>query len=101
MSVILTLLEMLACAMAAGVTCYLVLESREERHFASAKAEELYTLVEAFDQGLVGHFAHACSLIAEGCSYSPHGDATWTKLTRDSAKARMLVSFIFPRCGRR
>ena len=96
MSIILTLLEMMACATAAGVTSYLILESREARQFSSAKAEQLYTLVEAFDQGLVGHFAHACSLIAEGCSYSPHGDAGWTKLTRDSAKARMLVSFYFP-----
>jgi hypothetical protein len=96
MSIILTLLEMVACAAAAGVTSYLILEGREARHFSSAKAEELYTLVETFDQGLVGHFAHACSLISEGCAYSPHGDASWMKLTRDSAKARMLVSFYFP-----
>lgn len=96
MSIILTLLEMMACAASAGVASYLILESREARHFASAKAEELYTLVEAFDQGLVGHFAHACSLIAEDCPYSPHGDANWAKLIRDSATARMLVSFYFP-----
>lgn len=95
MSIILTLLEMMACATAAGVTSYLILESREARQFSAGKAEELYTLVEAFDQGLVGHFAHACSLIAEGCAYSPHGDPSWAKLTRDSAKARMLVSFYF------
>ena len=96
MSIILTLLEMMACAAAAGITSYLILEGREARHFSSAKAEELYTLIEAFDQGLVGHFGHACSLIAEGCPYSPHGDTSWMKLTRDSAQARMLVSFYFP-----
>jgi hypothetical protein len=96
MSIILTLLEMIACAAAAGVTSYLILESREARQFSSAKAEELYTLVEAFDQGVVAHFAHACSLIVEGCDYAPHGDESWARLTRDSAKARMLVSFYFP-----
>ena len=96
MSIILVLLEMMACAAAAGITSYLILEGREARHFSSAKAEELYTLVEAFDQGLIGHFGHACSLIAEGCPYSPHGDETWMRLTRDSAQARMLVSFYFP-----
>ncbi|HXT05557.1 MAG TPA: hypothetical protein VN715_01300 [Roseiarcus sp.] len=96
MSIILTLLEMMACATAAGVSSYLILESREARHFSSAKAEELYTLIETFDQGLIGHFGQACSMIAEGCPYSPHGDANWTKLTGDSAKARMLVSFYFP-----
>jgi hypothetical protein len=96
MSIILTMLEMAACAGTAGVTSYLILQGRDQRQFASAKAEELYTLVETFDQGLIAHFAQACSLIAEGRAYSASGDAGWTRLTRESARARMLVSFYFP-----
>jgi hypothetical protein len=96
MSVTLALFEILACAGAAGLTAYVLLERRELRHFVSAKAEDLYVVVDSFDQGLAGYFAQHCSLIAEGCLYSPYGDADWSRLMRDAGRARMLIGFYFP-----
>ena len=84
-----TLLELLASAITAGVTCHLLLERREARSFTVAKAEELYTLIESFEQTLV-------SRLIEVCSADDAAEPTWSGLTRDSAKARMLVSFYFP-----
>ena len=96
MSIPMALFEILACAAAAGFTCYFALERREMRHYASAKAEELYVVIDAFDQGLAAYFAQNCSLIAEGYLFSPHGDAGWSRLMRESARARMLIGFYFP-----
>jgi hypothetical protein len=96
MSIAMGLLEILACAAAAAMTTYLMMEKRELRQFTSAKAEELYTLVEAFDSGLSAYFAKTCSLIAEGHADTSNGDANWAKLMHDSARARMLISFYFP-----
>ena len=96
MSFLASILEIAACAAAAGLTSYFVLEKREARHHAAAKAEELYSLLEAFEQGLVAHFVRICALIAEGCAYAPAQDPGWEKLTREAARARMLVSFYFP-----
>ena len=96
MSIAMALLEILACAAAAAMTTYLMMEKRELRQFTSAKAEELYTVVEAFDQGLSAYFSKTCSMIAEGYAYNANGDANWTKLMQDSARARMLISFYFP-----
>jgi hypothetical protein len=96
MSIPIAIFEILACAAAAGLTSFFVLERREMRHYASAKAEELYVVIDSFDQGLAAYFAQNCSLIAEGCLYSPAGDAGWSRLMRDSARARMLIGFYFP-----
>ena len=96
MSIAMGLLEILACAATAAVTTYLMMEKRELRQFTSAKAEELYTLVEAFDQGLSAYFSKTCSMIAEGYAYTSNGDANWSKLMQESARARMLISFYFP-----
>ncbi len=96
MSIMLAVFEILACAAAAGLTAYLLLERRELRHYVSAKAEDLYVVVDSFDQGLAAYFAQNCSLIAEGCLYSLHGDADWSRLMREAARARMLIGFYFP-----
>jgi len=96
MSVAATLLEIVACAASAGATTYLILQSREARRYAAAKAEELYTAVEAFEQGLAAYFAESCARIGEGRPYLAATDAHWAKTMRDSAKLRMLVCFYFP-----
>ncbi|MDE3176046.1 MAG: hypothetical protein KGM15_08095 [Pseudomonadota bacterium] len=96
MAIAMGLLEILACAAAAAMTTYLMMEKRELLQFTSAKAEELYTLVESFDQGLNVYFSKTCSMIAEGYAYNSNGDADWTKLMLDLARARMLISFYFP-----
>ncbi len=96
MSIPVALFEILACAATAGLTCYFALERREVRQFGAAKAEELYVVIESFDQGLAAYFAQNCSLIAEGYLYSPQGDSGWSRLTRESARARMLIGFYFP-----
>lgn len=96
LSIVVAMLEIVACAGAAAATTYLIIEKRELRQFTSAKAEELYVLLEAFDQELSSYLAKTCSLIAEGQSYSPQGDASWTKLMQKSAKSRMLINFYFP-----
>ena len=96
MSIPVAIFAILACAATAGFTCYFALERREIRHYASAKAEELYVVIDSFDQGLAAYFAQNCSLIAEGYLFSPHGDAGWSRLMRESARARMLIGFYFP-----
>ena len=96
MSIPIAIFEIIACAVAAGLTSYFVLERRELRHHAASKAEDLYVVIDSFDQGLAAYFAQNCSLIAEGCLYSPNGDAGWSRLMRDSARARMLIGFYFP-----
>jgi hypothetical protein len=96
MSLVMALFDVAACAAAAGVTNYLILERRDARHLASSKAEELYNLVESWEQGLVAYFARTCSLIVDGCPYIPHGGLTEAKLMGDSARARMLISLYFP-----
>jgi hypothetical protein len=99
MSMVMALLDVAACAVAAGVTNYLLLERREARHFASSKAEELYNLVESWEQGLVAYFARTCSLIVDGCAYIPNVEGPEARLMGDSARARMLVSLYFPALG--
>jgi hypothetical protein len=89
------MMGVVACSAAAGLTSFLTLERREARQFAAGKAEELYTLIEAFDQGLVAFFENACGSGTDGCPYKP-ADAGLGELMRDSAKARMLISFYFP-----
>jgi hypothetical protein len=96
MSMVMALLEVVACAAAAGLTNYLILERRESRRFASGKAEELYNLVETYEQGLVAYFAKTCSLIVDGCPYLPNAEAQGAKLMGDSARARMLIGLYFP-----
>jgi len=93
---IMALLEVVACAAAAGLTNYWMLERREAHRFASVKCEELYNLVEAYEQGLVAYFAKTCSLIVDGCPYLPNAEAAGTKLMGDSARTRMLISLYFP-----
>jgi hypothetical protein len=96
MSLSLSILQILACAATAATTSYLIMESREQRQFFSAKAEELYTLVEAVDRDLTDYFAQSYSLVAEGHSYRSHTEFAWSKLMQESAKLRMLVGFYFP-----
>ncbi len=93
---VMALLEVIACAAAAGMTSYLILDRREARRFASNKTEELYNLVETYEQGLVAYFAKTCSLIVDGCPYLPHAETPGAKLMGDSARARMLISLYFP-----
>jgi hypothetical protein len=99
MSMVTALLEIAACAAAVGLTNYLILERRDSRHFASGKAEDLYNLLEAYEQGLVAYFAKSCALIVDGCTYIPNAEPSEGKLTEDSARARMLVSLYFPDLG--
>jgi hypothetical protein len=96
MSILLTVLEIACCSAAAGLTSFFILERREARHLASVKAEELYTLVDAFDQSLISHFSRRFSQSGDDWSYQQNGDADWNTLMRDAAKARMLISFYFP-----
>jgi hypothetical protein len=96
LSIVGVMLEIVVCAGAAAVTTYLIVEKRELRQFTSAKAEELYTLLEAFDRGLSAYLSQACAMLADGQGHSPHSDAIWTKLMQESAKSRMLINFYFP-----
>ena len=95
MSMAVEMLAIVACATAAGATCFLMLERREARQFAASKAEELYTLIETFDQGLIAFFEQSCAMAAKRRLYQP-ADSGLAELMRDSAKARMLISFYFP-----
>jgi hypothetical protein len=96
MSLVMALIEVAACAAAAGFTNYLILDRRESRRFASTKAEELYNLVETYEQGLVAYFARTCSLVVDGCNYLPNAETPGGRLMDDSARARMLISLYFP-----
>jgi hypothetical protein len=89
------ILAVVACAAASGVTSFAILERREARQFAASRAEELYTLIEAFDQGIVGFFENAFTTHPDACPYQV-SDAGLAGLMRDSARARMLISFYFP-----
>ena len=93
---VMALLEVVACAAAAGLTNYWMLERREAHRFASGKCEELYNLVETYEQGLIAYFAKNCSLIVDGCPYLPTAEAADGKLMGDSARTRMLISLYFP-----
>src|ERR1700684_136754 len=95
MSLSLAILQIVACAATAAITTYLIIESREQRQFFSAQAEDLYTLVETVDRDLTDYFAQSYLLVAEGHSYRPHTEFAWSKLMQDSAKLRMLVGFYF------
>jgi len=95
MSLSLAILQIVACAATAAMTTYLIVESREQRQFFSAKAEDLYALVETVDRDLTDYFAQSYSLVAEGHSYRRHTEFAWSKLMQDSAKLRMLVGFYF------
>jgi hypothetical protein len=96
MSALATILAVLVCAAAAGVTALAVFERREARNHAASRAEELYALVEGFDQCLAAYFAMCSSTVAQGRDCAPLEEAGWLEMMRESVRARTLVSFYFP-----
>jgi hypothetical protein len=96
MSTLAAVFAVLISAAAAGLTTLRIVEARELRARAAAQAEELYALVESFDQSFSAYFTRCRSIIAEGRAFAPLEEAGWREMRRDSARARTLVGLYFP-----
>jgi len=96
MSTLAAVLAVLVSAAVAGLAATLTVERRERRARAAALAEELYALVESFDQTLAAYFVRSRAIIAEGRSSAPLEEAGWLDMRRDSARARALIGLHFP-----
>ena len=96
MSALTAVLAILVCAAAAGLTALAAFERREARKHSASRAEELYALVEEFDQNIAAYFGLCASTVAKGRACAPLEEAGWLEMMRESARARTLVSFYFP-----
>jgi hypothetical protein len=96
MSTLAAVFAVLIFAAAAGLTTVRIIERRDTRAHAAALAEELYALVESFDQSFSAYFARCRSVLAEGGAVAPLEEAGWREMRRDSARARTLVGLYFP-----
>ena len=96
MSALAMVLAVLVGATAAGLMALAAFERREARVRAASRAEELYALVEGFDQTLAAHFAMCSATVAQGRACAPLEEAGWLEMMRESVRARTLVSFYFP-----
>jgi hypothetical protein len=96
MSTLAAVVAVLIAAAGAGLTALRAIERRWSRVRADAQAEELYSLVESFDQSLSAYLARCRDFIARGRESAPLEEAGWLDMRRDSARARTLVSLYFP-----
>jgi hypothetical protein len=96
MSTLAAMLAVLISAAAAGVTMWRIVERRDRRACIAMHAEELYALIESFDQSFSAYFARCRAFIAEGRAFAPLEEAGWREMRRDSARARTLVGLYFP-----
>jgi hypothetical protein len=96
MSALAAVIAVLISAAAAGWTALRAVERRDSRARVAAQAEELYALVESFDQSLTAYFSRSRAILVEGLDAAPLEEAGWLDMRRDTARARTLVGLYFP-----